>query len=212
MGLFGGSGDSGAAAMEAQRQANISAGMTDINNEFSGFTPQFFQQAATNYTDYATPQLMTQFSNTKNNLTGALGRAGLLTSSAGTQENSSLGKELGLQESQITNNAQQQSNQLQGQVATQKSNLVNELESSADPTAINEQAQGAVSQLREPTALQPLGNLFADWSDQWLGSQTGAINNSTNNNTVSALQQIFGGMNMGGNGAPMGSAYYAGTP
>lgn len=207
MGLFGSSGDGGAAAAEAQRQAAISQGMTDINNEFAGFTPDFFKQAATNYTDYTTPQLMTQFSNTKNNLTGALGRAGLLTSSAGVQENSALKKELGLQESQIANNAQQQSNQLQGQVATQKSNLVNELESSADPTAINEQAQGAVSQLREPTAIQPLGNLFADWSQQWLGSQTGAINN-TNNNTVSALQQILGNSGMPSAGAPAGSSYF----
>lgn len=208
MGLFGSSGDGGAAAAEAARQAAITQGMTNINQEFSGFTPDFFKATATDYTNYATPQLMTQFSNTKNNLTGALGRAGLLGSSAATQGNQSLQKELGLQESQIANNAQQQSNQLQGQVATQKSNLVNELESSADPTAINEQAQGAVSQLREPTAIQPLGNLFADWSQQWLGNTGTAAINNQNNSTLSALQQILGNSGVGSAGADAGSSYF----
>lgn len=207
MALFGGASDGGAAQAEAQRQAAITQGTNEINQNFSQFTPQFYAQAGQDYTNFAEPQLISQYQNTRNNLTGALGRAGILNSSAAAQENTSLGKQMGLAQSEVANNAQQQVNSLQGQVATQKGNLINELESSGDPTAANEEAIGAVSQLREPTALQPLGNMFSDWAEQYLGSQTQAVNGN-NLNPISALSQLFGNQNPGGPQPAGGSSYY----
>lgn len=201
MGLFGSSGDSGAAAQEAARQANISKGMTDINNQFSGFTPSFYQNAASDYTKATTPQMMSDYRNTKNNLTYSLARAGILNSGAATQRNNSLNQQLSTNESQIANNAQGQSNTLQANVNTQKGQLVNQLEASADPTSISEQANAATSQLRAPSAIQPLGNLFADWTQQYLaGMESNAYNQNQNN----VWANMFGGQ--GQNGGGVGSS------
>lgn len=171
MPLFGGAGDGGAAAQEKARQARITQGMGDINRQFSGFDDSFYKKSADDYTNYQTPQMMSDYNTTKNNLTYALARNGILNSGSAVQRNASLNKTLGQSESTIANNAQNQENQLKASVSTQKGNLVNELESSADPTAIAGQAAGAVSQLRAPSAIQPLGNLFADWSNLYLANK-----------------------------------------
>jgi hypothetical protein len=171
--LFGSTGDGGAAAQEAARQANITQGMGEIQNQFAGFTPQFFNQAATDYTAAVTPGMMRDYQTTKNNLTYSLARGGLLQSGAAVQRNASLSNQLSQNNSQITNNAQQQSNTLQANVNTQKANLVSQLESSADPSSIATQAAASASQLRAPSAIQPLGNLFSDWSQQYLAGMYG---------------------------------------
>lgn len=170
MGMFGGSSDGGAAAQEAQRQAGINQGMQAIDQQFAGFTPSFYQQAATDYTNAVTPGMLADYRNTKNDLTYSLARAGILNSGAAVQRNQSLQNQLSQNESQIANNAQQQSSTLQANVNTQKGQLVDQLESSADPSSISEQATAAASQLRAPSAIQPLGNMFADWSNQYLAN------------------------------------------
>lgn len=168
MAMFGGSSDGGAAALEAQRQAGINQGMQAIDQQFAGFTPAFYRQAATDYTNAVTPGMLADYHRTKNDLTYSLARAGILNSGAAVQRNQSLQNQLAQNESQIANNAQQQSNTLQANVNSQKGQLVEQLQSSADPTAIATQAAAATSQLRAPSAIQPLGNLFADWSGQYL--------------------------------------------
>lgn len=171
MSLFGGAGDGGAAAQEKARQASITQGQADIDQQFAGFDPAFYKQASTDYTNAVTPGMMSDYRNTKNNLTYSLSRAGILNSGAGVQRNASLGNQLSQNKSQIANNAQQQSNSLQANVNTQKGQLTEQLQSGTDPTSINEQAVSAASQLRAPSAIQPLGNLFSDWSQQYLAGQ-----------------------------------------
>lgn len=172
MSLFGSAGDGGAAAAEAARQKRIREGMVGLDQSFAQFDEPFYQQAATDYTQAVTPKLMSDYRTTRNNLTYALARGGLTNSSAAVQRNTSLQNNLARNESQVANNAQQQSNALRSNVNSQKSQLVAQLESSADPTAVNSQAQAAVSQLRAPSAIQPLGNLFADWSQMYLNNQS----------------------------------------
>ncbi|HEY4416956.1 MAG TPA: hypothetical protein VGO57_14800 [Verrucomicrobiae bacterium] len=175
MGLFGGgANDGGAAAQEAQRQANITSGMDDINRNFAQFDDGFYDQAAKNYTAANTPQLLSDFQNTKKNLTYSLARSGLINSSAANQLNSSLGKTLASNESSIANNAQNSANQLRANVSDQKSQLVSQLESSADPLATSSQTQAAVSQLSAPAPIQPIGNMFADWTNTYLNKQPSA--------------------------------------
>ena len=185
---LGGSSDGGAAAQEAARQANINQGMSEINSQFSGFTPDFFKQAATDYTNAVTPGMMTDYQNTKNNLTYALARGGLLKSGAAVQRNASLSNQLSQNESQIANNAQNQSNTVQSNVNNQKASLVSQLESSADPSSIATQASAVSSQLRAPSAVQPLGNLFSDWSNQYLSSMYG--NQAAAPGTMSIWNQL----------------------
>jgi len=206
--LFGSTGDGGAAAQEAARQANITQGMGQIDQQFSGFTPQFFNQAATDYTNAVTPGMMRDYQTTKNNLTYSLARGGLLQSSTAAQRNASLSTQLSQNNSQIANNAQQQSNTLQANVNTQKANLVSQLESSADPSSIATQAAAASSQLRAPSAIQPLGNLFSDWSQQYLSGMYG--NSAQQPGNMSIWNQL-GSTGVGTVNGSGGSSYMVGT-
>lgn len=205
MSLFGGASDGGAAAQEASRQANITKGMGDIDQAFSGFNPAFFKQAATDYTNAVTPGMLRDYQNTRNNLTYALARGGLLRSGAAAQRNASLGTQLAQNNSQIANNAQQQSNTLQANVNSQKGQLVSQLQSSADPASISAQASASASQLRAPSAIQPLGNLFSDWSQQYLSGMyaNGAAQPGTPNIWNQLGNQGVGTVNGSG-----GSSYY----
>lgn len=200
MSLFGGgSGDGGAAQAEAARQNRISQGQRDIDQQFAQFDEPFYQKAATDYTAATTPKLLSDFQTTKNNLTYALARSGALNSSVAVNKNASLDKTLAANEATVTNNAQDRANQLRGNVSTQKGNLVNQLESSGDPTAIAGQAQGATASLRAPSIVQPLGNLFADWSQQYLaGSTNNAVEGRPTGNVWNNLMGNGGG---GGSGS-----------
>lgn len=171
MSLFGGSGDGGAAAQQAAQQAQVRQSQAEINKNFAGFDDAFYKKAATDYTHAVTPGVFRDYQNTKNNLTYALARAGILNSGSAVQRNASLSNQLSTNESQIASNAQQQSNELQANVNTQKGQLLQQAQAGTDPAEINAQAVGAVSQLRAPSAIQPLGNLFADWSNTYLANQ-----------------------------------------
>jgi hypothetical protein len=192
MGLFGGTGDGGAADAEKARQANIQRGMSDIDQKFSKFDDKFYNQRAEDYTKAQTPRMMEDFNTTKNNLTYALARSGNMNSSTGVNRNTSLNTTLADNESQIANNAQGQANDLRGKVATQKGQLVSELEASGDPAATAIQSNAAMSQLRAPSAIQPLGNMFADWSNLYLAKQYSQANQNQGN--------VWNQLSMGGYG------------
>lgn len=166
--------------MERQRQSRIRQGMGDIDRNFAGFNQNFYDKAAADYTAATTPGMFKDYQTTKNNLTYSLARNGILNGSAATQRNQSLTGELAKNESVIANNAMDRANQVRGQVNTQKSQLVQQLESSADPAAINAQSTAAASQLRAPSAIQPLGNLFADWSQMYLSNKFNPSNTGGN--------------------------------
>ena len=55
MGLFGGTSDGGAAVQNMQQQAAVQQGESEINQNFAGFNPAFYQQAANDYTNAVTP-------------------------------------------------------------------------------------------------------------------------------------------------------------
>ncbi|MEI6194643.1 MAG: hypothetical protein WCS42_09960 [Verrucomicrobiota bacterium] len=173
MSLFGSAGDGGAAKLEKARQASITQGQQGIDAQFSGFDPAFYNKAKTDYTAATTPGMLSDFRATKNNLTYALARGGNMKGSVAVQQNNSLNSKLAQNESQIANNAQGASNDLMARVNTQKGQLTEQLNSSADPASVATQATAATSQLRAPSAIQPLGNLFADWSSQYLNKQNG---------------------------------------
>lgn len=192
MSLFGGTGDGGAAAAEAARQANISQGISTINNDFAGFDPKFYNQVSQDYLATATPQLMDQYQNTANNLTYALARQGLSNSSSAASRTASLGQALSLNQAQLASNAQGQANTAEANVASQKNTLINQLESSGDPTVASEGAQAAAAQLRAPNPIQPLGNMFAQWANDYLTPQNNNAANGIGDIWQSLLYSNFG--------------------
>lgn len=203
MSLFGGrGGDGGITAQEAARQERIKDGMSRINSQFAGFDQNFYDAAAENYKAATMPRMLRDYQTTRNNLTYALARGGMLKSSAGVQKNQSLQDELSSNQSRIANNAQDQANRLRGQVNEQKGNLIMQLQSSADPASIAEQATSATAGLRAPSAIAPLGNLFADWSQQYLDRQPYQAGSNSN------IWQNLGNQGIGQANAAGGSSYY----
>lgn len=187
-------GGAGNAASQAQQQENnrqnaINTGMATINQDFSTFTPDFYKKAATDYTDYATPQVMQQYQNTKNNLAYALARNGISNSSAAAGKGAALNTELSTNLNTVANQAQDQSNTLQSNVASQKTNVVNQLEASADPSAAASSAAGAVAGLQAPPAYQPIGNLFGDWTSTYLAN----MNAQAFSPTTPSIWSMLGG-------------------
>jgi hypothetical protein len=197
--MFGGSGDSGAAAQEAARQARIRSGMGALDTEFAGFTPEFYAQAGKDYTAYAMPQLMEQYQKTRNDLAYSLARAGLSKSGAAVSQNNSLQKTLALNEGTIANAAADRENQLRSNVSSQKGELVTQLEASSDPASVNEQAVGAVSQLRAPSAMQPLGNMFSDWTQTYLAGKSANGQTGQMSGLSQLLNQGYGTVGNSGN-------------
>jgi hypothetical protein len=200
--MYGGSGDGGAGAQQKATQAQIDSGMATIDKNFAGFNDNFYEKAAKDYESYATPQMMDQYRNTKNNLTYSLARNGLLDSGAAVAKNSSLQKQLGVNESNIANTAEDQANTLRGNVATQRNQLVNQVQAGAAPGQVAMGAEAATAGLRAPTALPPVGNMFSDWANSYL---TNMQANAYNPNTTNIWQML----SMGSYGQP-GSASVVG--
>jgi hypothetical protein len=197
--MYGGASDGGAAAAEKKRQASINQGMSDINSEFSGFNDNYYKGVANDYLNYATPQMMQQYQQTKNQLSYSLARNGLLNSGAAVQKNQSLGNELATQESNLANSAQSEANTKRAAVSDAQTNATNELISSGSPELAQEQAGEATAGLRTPSAFAPIGNLFGDWSQMYMANNVAQAETPGTPN----LWQM---LSMGGNGGG-GSAY-----
>ena len=185
---IGSAGDGGASRIETQRQNRINAGLQNIDKAFSGFNNDWFNQRRQDYLNYATPQAIRQFQNTRNNLAYSLARNGLSKSGAAVNENQALETEKNQRLSDIANEGQNQANEARSQVAAQKANVTNQLVSSADPSLARESAASATAGLSAPPAYQPIGQLFSDFSQQYLANQSAkAYSNSGGDYTLTNL-------------------------
>ena len=195
MSLFGGTGDGGASALEAQRQSTIRQGEQEIDKNFAGFTPQFYQNYGNAVVGAQNPQLQEQYRQTGKNLTFALARGGNLKGSVAQQEQQSLNNTLATNESTLANQAANAVNSLKQNVQTQKGNLTNQLTASQDIASTAEAAAANAAADRAPSAIQPLGNLFADWSNAYLSGKTAQAFNQ--NGAGSGGNAWFGLTNQG---------------
>lgn len=170
---MGQSSDIGAqqAAQTAQQNAQIQKAVGTIQKDFSGFTPQFYSQAGQNYENFAAPQLATQYRNEGQQLDYALADKGLTNSGSANSLKSSLGQQYALQQQGVANTAQTTAQNLQQQVQGQENTLVSEAESAQNPSAVASQALSTASQFQSPSVFQPLGQMFNNWSNQYLTGQ-----------------------------------------
>ncbi len=190
---MGGGGDGGLAKTEAARQGRINAGMSAIDNAFSGFNENFFNTRRNDYINYALPQLTKQYQNTRNNLAYSLARNGLTNSGAAVKENQALTDTNAENVATIGNEAQNQANQTRQQVATQKANVTNQLISSGDPSLARESAQQATAGLNAPPSWAPIGNLFSDFTNTYINNQTAKAYSNNQPSIFSQLGSVFGG-------------------
>lgn len=201
-GLCGGGGGTAgdtARQQEAQQRQSITQATGQIDSAFKGFTPQFYNQRAQAYENYAEPQLMGQYQNTLRGLYGKLANQGLLNSSSAIRQKGALGQELATQQQGVANEGIRQSQSLQQQVSSERNNLVGQANAASNPLSIAQGALGSAASFAAPSAFAPIGQAFQNFSQTYLGSQ---LNNSYN----PALYGYYLGGNRSSGGPSLGSS------
>lgn len=134
---------------------------------FTGFQPDFFNQASQAYINYALPQLSQQYKAAYDTSQYGLASQGLLRSSAADQARSNLDLTMGQQKLSIADTGRQQSQDLQKQVENSRQQAINNLYQTGDPTQAIQSAIGQASQIQAPSFIQPLSNAFSGIMNQY---------------------------------------------
>jgi len=152
-----------ASAEEAKRQERIKSGMGEIDKTFAGFNDPYYQTQARNYLQYAEPQVEDQYAKAAEQLKFGLARNfGTTQSSYAAQKQAELAKRYAEAQANVGTEAQNQAAGVRGDVEKQRSALVSQLQSTADPAAAANMALQASQTLNAPRSYQPLGDLFSD--------------------------------------------------
>lgn len=157
---------------ELERKQAINRGQQLIDAQFAGFDDNFYDQRAQDYEDFAAPQLGQQFTRTGNSLTYDLARRGIRNSTVAGQKRSALELENAQQLRNVADTGMAQANELRQTVEGQRSNLVSQLNASADPGQAGAAALRTAQAYQKPTSFAPIGDMFADWTRNYLANQT----------------------------------------
>lgn len=181
-----------AQAAENARQAQINAGMQQIDQQFSQFNDQYYNDQSQAYSDYYDPQIDKQYNDARQALILKLGSSGIINSSEGARQLANLDLQYNQQKTAAANQAVSYGAQARTQVENARTQLVNELNATADPAAAAASSAGLVQSLATPPAFSPLGSLFASTAP------AAATAVSTPSNLYSPSQ--FSGPSVGGGG------------
>jgi hypothetical protein len=169
-----------------------------------GFNREFYDKRKQDYENFALPQFQKQYEQTLGQTSYGLARSGLLNSGAADYLSRQLGMEKTTQLQNIANEGLSQAQKLEANVNQEKNTLLNQLQTSANPSLAASGSLAAVSQLSQPTAWNALGQLFSNFSNVYLTknltnaySQVGQPGYFSSN-TGTAGTTI---------GAPLGSSY-----
>lgn len=164
-------GDAGAGdarADAAARERRILRGLEKIDQKFAGFDQGFYDQRAKAYEDYALPELAGQYDTAKRGLAYAMANRGLLNSGAMDRESANLARLAEQQKQTVADTGIGQANELRTNIANDRSQLVSQLEASANPAEIGSLAQARAAQYQAPSSFGPVGQFFADWTNNYL--------------------------------------------
>jgi hypothetical protein len=203
MGCGGGS-DAGAAAraQQQQQQALIDTGTQQVNQIFSRFNPDFYQQKAQAYTNYAMPQLQQQYGKQQRGLDYQLFGQGLQNSSAARSMNNDLNNQMTQATQNIANQGQQQAQQLQQTLVGEQANVLSQLQQSANPSIAAQSAIGYAANAQAPSAFAPIGQMFNDLGSVYSANKANQLTNQYGSSYgFSPYQQMLsqgvGGANFG---------------
>ena len=187
--------DGGARAAEEQRQSSIRSGTATINQNFSQFDDPYFAGQSQKYTDYYKPQLTEQYDKARRDLILSLTRTGGINSSAGAQRLADLDLENNRQIGAMTDSAAQFGTQARTDVERNRSELIGQLNASADPASAAASSLSRAQILSAQPAFSPLGDLFTKFAQQagtaavaeqrgYPGWNTGAFNSKGSSKVV----------------------------
>lgn len=203
------SSDAGSQArtLQQQQQKQIEDATSQINTAFQGFNAPFYQQKAQAYEDYAMPQFQEQYQTTANQLGFQLANQGLTKGSSQAQQlGEALGQEASTQKQNIANQGISQAQSLQQQIEQERSGLIGQANAASDPLSIAGQAVGQAAQFSAPSTFGPIGQLFGNFANAYLGKQYASAYG-----TQYPYNYGYGyGANLGGRGGSLPSAMSTG--
>jgi len=156
---------------EARRQQAITQGTQNIDQAFSGFTPDFYKKRSQAYEDFALPQLSQQYQTNRDQIGFGLANRGALASGTANKQWSNLAKAMGQAKQGIADMGISQAQALQQQVENQRNTLIGQLYQGADPSGAGAQAVQTAASYQQPSTFAPLGNMFANLANQYYLSQ-----------------------------------------
>lgn len=175
-------------AKEAQRQADIAAGTTKINEAYAGYTPQYFDEIARDYTtNYAKPQIDIQQGRDLRQAKFGLARNGISNSSAAATEFGDINTIYGQAATDAANRGLQLAQDRQSQVNSSRSAALSQLQAADQPySTVANAVQGATAYRVSPAAVA---------ITDLLTNAAGAVNRSYINNayTGNGGGGFFGG-------------------
>ena len=151
-----------AAALRRRGAAADRGEMFTDRHSYEGFGNDFYQQRADAYKDYANPQAERQYNDANEQLVYALNRANLGQSSAGNRAMARLGSDYEQAQDDIGRKAQGHADQARQDVARERQNLSNLIQSTADPSMARDQMPGVAEALSSTPQFDSMGQLFGD--------------------------------------------------
>lgn len=160
----GGGGDAAAQARkdEQARQERIKKGMEQISGTFSTFNDDFYNRRANAYKAFAMPDVNAQYKNAHENMVYGLARSGNLASSEAAKQLGVLNQENNAAKLKVEDAAMNYSNQSRQQVEQNRTDLINQLVATSDPSVAASQAAARSATLLPNPAMQSLGDLFGN--------------------------------------------------
>ncbi len=152
-------------AAEEARQQNIMQGQQEISSVFGQFNDDFFNNRAKSFTDFAVPQLDTQYQDVMRGLTASLARSGNLNSSLRGETFAKAQREYDQQKLSLADRGQQYANDARSAIERARSELFSTNASLADPGTIRSLAQQRAQASAAPSSFSPLGMLLTDLAD-----------------------------------------------
>lgn len=165
---------------EEQRQGNIRGGISAVDNAFSQFNDDFFNQGASSYSGYYLPQIDEARKNTIAKVTANLAEKGMLESTAGANKISQVEKRAADERARIGDEAANFAQTIRSSVDQNKNKLYDVARTAADPNAVATQATGQATTLAQMPGgftKQSIGGVFDDFLTP-IATAMNAANNS----------------------------------
>jgi hypothetical protein len=152
-------------AAEQSRQNNILQGQQEISSVFGQFNDDFYNARAKSFTDYALPQLNTQYQDAMRKLTASLARSGNLNSSLRGETMAKAQREYDTQKLSLADRGMQYANESRSAIERARSELMGTNASLADPGSIRTLAQQRAQAASSQGGFSPLGLMLTDLAD-----------------------------------------------
>ena len=150
---------------EEERQGRIRTGRETITSAFDAYDDDFYNKRAQSYTDFAMPDLDTQFQDAAKQLRFALARRGATDSSSGINQRADMTDKYNKAKLSILDRGREYGNNTRNALDAAKGDLLTQNQALADPTLMANSAATRIANATAIPAYSPLGQIFASGTD-----------------------------------------------